>query len=334
MTRNNRRERKILMLKKTIALISALLMVLSLASCKKKDEAETTAKAENVMATQAEENEEVTEEAVEEETELEEEETTEEEASDVGESEDETEKAETETTKKSENKTTTKADESMKIPSTKKEIVNAYKAAANKTKAQQNINVDKTGKVEIVIDKLMSMEIAGKIASSIVKKYMTDWDGKTVHNEVFVNGKPTKDLERTKDTFIPLHGEKEMCTISPDEVASAKVTKVSKDSYQIEIKLKGDSSGVNDKPPVLSKGMDYFDTRLYGFDDIGLAFLSGTVKYSGAVIRATINADGYVEYIEHKMDLKSTDSKIAYQDFKIPGYVALHGSYFTTFTFK
>jgi len=244
------------------------------------------------------------------------------------------------TTKKNTNKTTTKKttekEDSFKVPSGKVAIVNAYKKAANKTKAQNNMKIDKTCDVDINIEKFANKALT-RIAKSVASFFMNQAKGE-VETEVFVSGKPTKNTKKKngkyvadKSTFIPIYGESYMCTLDPANVKSAKVTKKTDNTYSVEIVLKDDKCSITGVPKITVSGMDYFNPALYTEDMQGIDFTKGTVYYTECVIKATIDKDGYLDYAKHDMKLKTDDTVVELLGFDIDA--ALSGRYVTTFKF-
>ena len=234
--------------------------------------------------------------------------------------------------------TTTKKKVIEKIPSTVAEILNEYNKAANRTKAQNNMTVDKTCDVEIEIDEFIS-EQWKKTANDLVKSFMEKYNGQPVR-EVYVNGKPTRDTKTKdkktgrvaaeKDIFIPIMYKDYMSCLTTNGVTSATATRTSDSTYEVVIRLKSESTDLHTPPPITVTGMDYFDQEVF---DLGVfKFKSGTVNYKNCVITATINADGFVENVKHEMSVSSTDAVVSVIGIPIDG--KLHGDYTTTFSFS
>ncbi len=350
-------ERVFIVFKRWMALVLAAVMVLSLAACGGKNEEETTKNNDKeVVATddvtndagetedtavETEENGE-TKENKEDKEDKTEEDKTEKEDKTTKKSEDEKDTTmkkdsdKTTTKKTSSDKTTTKKEETFKIPSGKSEIVNAYKKAANRTKAQDNMSIEKTCDVDINIEKFANKAFTA-LAKSVASFFMNQASG-AVEKETFKNGKPTKNTEKKngvyindRSTYIPLYGKKEMCTLDPANVKSAEVTKKGKDSYDVKIVLKDDKCDINGIPKITFSGMDYFNPSLYTENLKGINFAKGTVYYTECVIIATVNADGYLDYVKHDMKLKTNDTVIELLGVDIDA--ALSGRYVTTFKF-
>ncbi|MBQ3004602.1 MAG: hypothetical protein IJD88_01600, partial [Clostridia bacterium] len=235
--------------------------------------------------------------------------------------------------------TTTKKKVIEKIPSTVAEVLSEYNKAANRTKAAKNMTVDKTNKVIIVIDEFLGSEALATPATNLAKSFMKQYDGTDVINEVYVDGKPTKntteyDLQYTnilcndKRIFLPVRNKNYMCNLSPSDVVSAKATRLSESTYKVVIVLKSESTDLNTPPQIITRGMDYFEQKVF---DLGVfEFVAGTAKYENCVITGIVNAEGYLDYAENKMSVSSTDAKVT----KLEIDAKLHGDYTTTFSFS
>ncbi|MBQ6709007.1 MAG: hypothetical protein IJM97_08680 [Clostridia bacterium] len=233
--------------------------------------------------------------------------------------------------------TPTKPNKTFVVPSSTKDIVIAYKNAANKSKAQNNMTVDKTCDVDINIVRLGGT-ILTKIAAEVADYFMNQAKG-DVETEVFKNGLPTKNTEKKngkfvtdKSTFIPIYGESYMCTLDPANVKSAVVTKKTNSTYDVKIVLKDDKCSITGVPKITVSGMDYFNPNLYTEDLKGISFSKGTVYYTECVITATIDKDGYLDFVKHDMKLKTNDTVVKFLGANIDA--ALTGRYVTTFKFR
>ena len=232
--------------------------------------------------------------------------------------------------------TPTKPNKTFVVPSSTKDIVIAYKNAANKSKAQDNMKVDKTCDVDIEIVKFAN-DFWTPIARGIAKFFMNQAKG-DVETEVFKNGLPTKNTEKKngkyvtdKSTFIPIYGKDYMCTLDPANVKSATVTKKTNSTYDVKIVLKDDECSITGVPKITVSGMDYFNPNLYTEDLKGLSFAKGTVYYTECVITATIDKDGYLDFVKHDMKLRTDDTVVKAGKLSIDA--ALNGRYVTTFKF-
>ena len=233
--------------------------------------------------------------------------------------------------------TPTKPNKTFVVPSSVKDIVIAYKNAANKSKAQNNMTVDKTCDVDINIVRLGGT-ILTKIAAEVADYFMNQAKG-DVETEVFKNGLPTKNTEKKngkfvtdKSTFIPIYGESYMCTLDPANVKSAVVTKKTNSTYDVKIVLKDDKCSITGVPKITVSGMDYFNPNLYTEDLKGISFSKGTVYYTECVITATIDKDGYLDFVKHDMKLKTNDTVVKFLGANIDA--ALTCRYVTTFKFR
>ncbi len=234
--------------------------------------------------------------------------------------------------------TTTKKKVIEKIPSTVAEILSEYNKAANRTKAAKNMTVDKTNDVEIVIDEFAGSAALAGMATNLAGSFMKQYNGQSAR-EVYVNGKPTRntteyDLQYTntlcndKKLFIPVRNKSYMCNLSPSDVISATATRLSASTYKVVIKLKSESTDLNTPPAIITRGMDYFEQKVF---DLGMfEFVGGTAVYENCVITGIVNAEGYLDYAENKMSVSSTDAKVT----KLEIDAKLHGDYITTLKFS
>lgn len=236
------------------------------------------------------------------------------------------------------NKVTT-TQKSIVVPNGVAAVLSAYNAAANRTKALNNMTIDKTNDVEIVIDDLAGSATITKLANSVASSFMKKYNGQSFR-EVYVNGRPTRNttemdlqypnmLANDKRLFIPVRNKNYMCTLTPSDVLSATATQISKTQYKVIIKLRSESTHLNTPPAMITRGMDYFEQKV--FDLQGFQFVDGTANYRNCVITGIVNADGYLDFAENKMSVSSTNAKVSILGLELDGKI--HGDYITTLKF-
>lgn len=241
------------------------------------------------------------------------------------------------TTKPTTTKPTTQ--KTVTVPTGVSNIIAAYNTAANKTKAHNDMKVVRTNDVEIVIDDLMGSDFVTGLANSVASSFMKDYNGQPV-TEIFKNGRPTKDtgtmdlqypsmLANDKRLFIPVRNKNYMCNLRTSDVISATATRLTQSTYKVVIKLKAESTDLNTPPAITTRGMDYFEQKV--FDLQGFKFTSGTANYKNCVITGIVNADGYLDYAENKMSVSSTNARVTVIGLELDAKI--HGDYVTTLKF-
>ncbi len=244
------------------------------------------------------------------------------------------------TTRPTTTRPTTTKPKTVAVPVGVTNILKAYNAAANRTKAHNNMIVDKTNDVEIYIDEFAGSANLATLATNLAGSFMKQYNGQSVR-EIYKNGRPTintteRDLQykntlcNDKKLFIPVRNKSYMCSLRTSDVISATATRLSASTYKVVIKLKSESTDLNTPPAIITRGMDYFEQKVFNLK--GFEFTGGTADYRNCVITGIVNADGYLDYAENKMSVSSTNAKVTVIGLELDA--KLHGDYITTLKFQ
>ena len=167
----------------------------------------------------------------------------------------------------------------------KNQIAAYLTQCVNATKAlQSTVTVKHSESFTSNITDITGGDMVKNVANRIIAKIITP----TEETLVFNNGTTVNSENETVQLLLPKNGA---FSITENDIAEGKATK-NGDNIEIELTLVPEQVGLGEVPPINSKAIGYLDTSIF---DISLFTISKLeINYTGSVIKAVINPDGYV----------------------------------------
>lgn len=240
--------------------------------------------------------------------------------------EEESIKASQEASKKAEEAKNTTTTKKANIPSSKKEIIDAYLTAVNKLKRTDKFTLVKTNELKIELDDIqMGSGSSLNTAKNLVDSYIKNNAGVETTTYNFVNSMDSTTGKSPSQIVAPFE---DTATVSADLIEKATATEGKNGSYTVTLTLGKQTQTMDTPAPGYSTLM-----HIITLDQIGLSSTitvsEMTIVYDSGKIEATIDKDGRITSMTHYMNVPEGVGK-GKMTF-IPGSLYMHGDFTETY---
>lgn len=177
---------------------------------------------------------------------------------------------------------------------TDQQILDMLTNAANKTKAYSgSVSVHRVDKFDVNVVECTGGSAVAGILNRVIGVIVSPAD----ENLTFNGGTA---VSSDGENLVILNPQKGDFRLQMSGVSSISASK-NGDNTVINVTLVPESVGLKDVPAANSSGIGYLD--IGSFDLSFVTITSASFDYKGSTIKATINPDGYVTYIEYNVPL-------------------------------
>ena len=215
--------------------------------------------------------------------------------------------------------TTAKQEDTTPIPTSKKDIVDAYLAAVNKLKATESFTLTKTPTLSVSIDSVSG----GSVVRSMAQKIIDQNSDNTPKTYSFSGGK-AEDGSTPNSVIAPMN---QSAVLSASDVVSASSKKGKNGAYSLTFNLGKAKQTLDSVPTSYSGVTDVLTKESMGLS--GMNVTSMDITYANSYIKANIDSSGRITSMTHYVEVTngSGSGKLAL----ISAEVSMHGSLKTTY---
>lgn len=209
-----------------------------------------------------------------------------------------------------------------KVPSSKKDVIDAYVKAVNKLKNTKNFSLSKEDTLNIQIDDITGGQVVENLASSLISNN-TQTAPETYS---FSNGIDAASGKSPNAVIAPLNAS---ASLKKSAVTSAKATSTGGGAYTLKIVLGEEVQTLNLPAEGYATTMEVINV-----DSLGLpanAKISTLdITYDNSVIEASIDKEGRITSMKHELNVTHASGQGKY--LLLPVTVNLHGDYTSSYS--
>lgn len=204
-----------------------------------------------------------------------------------------------------------------KVPSSQKEVIDAYVKAVNKLKDTKNFTLTKEDTLNVEIDDITGGSVVENLASSLINNNTNT----TPVTYSFSNGLDSASGKSPNAVIAPLNAS---ASLKKSAVTSAKATSTGGGTYTLKIVL-GEAVQTLDVPAEgYSTTMEVINVGSLGLTS-QMKITSLEITYNNSVIEASIDKDGRITSMNHELTVTHAEGHGKY--LVMPVSVQLHGDY-------
>ena len=207
----------------------------------------------------------------------------------------------------------------LAVPSSKADIVAAYVNAVNQLKATPNFTLNKSDRLNVVIDE-MDPESVRSFADSMISSSQKT-EPKTYR---FTGGSDPTSGSSVTHVVAPIDRN---AALSPSAVTEATATPTGDGGYRIHLTLGTEKQTMNSPAPNYSTVMEVLDTNSMGLPS-GAKIDNFNITYSGGTIDATLDSQGRITAMTHHLIVPEATGSGSYM---VAVTMRLHGDHTATY---
>lgn len=208
----------------------------------------------------------------------------------------------------------------LTVPSSKTEIINAYVNAVNTLKQTSNFSLYKDDKLNITIDSISGGSVVQSFAESMLASSQKQ---PVTYN--FQNGVDSSTGATPTSVIAPLNKQ-----VSIDEsfVTSANATANADGGYTIDLSFAGESQTYPNETVHHKNVVEVVDVA--GLIPSGATVNSMDMTYSGTTVKATLDSSGKITYMRHYLNVSNCTGSGSMSVFTMN--ITLHGDFVSEYT--
>lgn len=209
-----------------------------------------------------------------------------------------------------------------KVPSSKKDVIDAYVKAVNKLKSTKSFSLTKEDTLNVEIDNITGGSAVENIASTLIKNNTAT----APVTYSFSNGLDAASGKTPNAVIAPLNAS---ASLKKSAVTSAKATSTGGGAYTLKIVL---GEGVQ----TLNLSADGYATTMevINVDSLGLTnqmkITTLDITYDNSVIEAAIDKQGCITSMKHELIVTHAEGTGKY--LVVPVSVSLHGDFVSSYS--
>ncbi len=208
-----------------------------------------------------------------------------------------------------------------KVPSSKKDVIDAYVKAVNKLKNTKNFSLSKEDTLNVQIDDITGGQLVENLADSLIKN-----NTKTApETYTFSNGIDSASGKSPNAVIAPLNAS---ASLKKSAVTSAKATSTGGGAYTLKIVLGEEVQTLNLPAEGYATTMEVINVDSLGLPS-NAKISTLDVTYNNSVIEASIDKEGRITSMKHELNVTHASGQGRYI---LPVTVTLHGDYTSSYS--